>query len=375
MRLQHPHPHRRARSAMREGLQRMAAGGIALAASVLLAACSTPPPTPPVAAVPVPAPTPAPPDAEPGHLAGTYGQLRVYVPAGADTVASVAQQLLGDASLAWVISQANGGLSRIVPGQPILVPMAAPAAHGVSYAGVQTVPVLCYHRFTDADSARGNKMVMPQAHFEAQLLWLSREGYTVLRMPQLQAFLEGRQALPARSVLITVDDGWASFYRHGFPLLRKYGVPVTLFVYTDFIGTRDGLSWAQLREMAVSGLVDIQAHSKTHRKLTQRQPGENDAAWQRALAAELEQPRQLLERHLADVGVQVRYLAYPYGDADKAVLQALDAEPYLLGFTVRSGGNAFYAPPALLHRTMIYGDHSLEDFAARLQTRRPLSRP
>ncbi len=335
------------------------------------------PATAPTAAAPIPDSYP---EARPGALgrvAGAHASLLVYVAAEGDSFSAIAQRFVGDASHARQLAQANGAAAPQA-GQVLLVPLSPPSPWGVSGLGVQTVPVLCYHRF--AAGAAGalsgsSKMLMPAAQFEAQLEWLAREGFRVLRLAELQAFLKGQQLPPPHSVVITVDDGWESFYRHAFPLLQKHRVPATLFVTTDLIGSREGLSWAQLREMAQSGLVDIQAHTKSHRHLSDRLPGESDTAWQRNLATELRQPRQLLERQLADVGVKVQHLAYPFGDVSEAVLSALANEPYALAFTVRAGGNAFYAAPHLLRRTMIFGDHTLADFAQRVQVRRDLNQP
>jgi peptidoglycan/xylan/chitin deacetylase (PgdA/CDA1 family) len=364
----------------------VAAGLRALLLAALVSGCTTPPPKPttsaagaaaPAAAARAPVPGDAPVrDNARGAVLGSHPSLLVYEPAAGDSWAGIAERFFaGDGTLGWAVARANPGSSAPEAGQPLIVPRQPPSPLGVSADGVQTVPVLCYHRFIAGNTTAANKMQMPAAQFEAQLQWLQREGWQVLRLAELQAFLDGQRALPPRSVVITVDDGWESFHRHAFPLLRKYGVPVTLFVATDLVGTRDGLSWAQLRELAQSGLVDVQAHSKSHRNLAERAPGETDATYRRALAAELRQPRLVLERELGAAGVRVRHFAYPFGDSNDTVLALLATEPYQLAFTVKSGGNAFYATPQLLRRTMIFGDHTLDDFAARLQALRPLARP
>jgi peptidoglycan/xylan/chitin deacetylase (PgdA/CDA1 family) len=100
-------------------------------------------------------------------------------------------------------------------------------------------------------------MSVSSENFAAQLDWLARNDYRVIPLSQLLGFLQGKEALPKRSVVITMDDGYDSVHRHALPLLRKHGFPATLFVYTDFIGAGDGLSWNQLAELQASGLVDI----------------------------------------------------------------------------------------------------------------------
>ena len=130
-------------------------------------------------------------------------------------------------------------------------------------------------------------MSVSPANFAAQLDWLARNDYRVIRLSQLTAFLQGREPLPKRAVVITMDDGYESVHRHALPLLRQYGFPATLFVYTDFIGAGDALSWNQLSELKASGWVDIQAHSKTHRNLIERLPGETDERYRQSVDAEL----------------------------------------------------------------------------------------
>jgi peptidoglycan/xylan/chitin deacetylase (PgdA/CDA1 family) len=307
-------------------------------------------------------------------VVGRHERLLVAATRDGDTLPTLAHRFLGSASLAWRVAQANPTLHERLPlaaGRLVVVPLLPPPAHGVSAEGVQTVPVLCYHRFGSGP----NKMVMSPLRFEAQLQWLAREGYKVLRLSELQAFLAAREAPPPRSVVITIDDGYESFHRHAFPLLRKYGMPATLFIYSDIIGRDDGLTWPQLRELADSGLVDIQSHSKTHRNLNVRRAHESESAYHQNVSLELRHPRQLLEQRLTTPGkarAKVNAFAYPYGESNDMVVDLLPREGYALGFTMHASGNPFYASPRLLHRTLIHGDHDLEDFKARLQIRRPM---
>lgn len=350
--------------------------------TTLLAACaSAPPATAPGVEAPAArdqAPAPALPVEPSGRIAGAQGsvigetsRVAVYVPAAGDTLQGMAKRLLGDARLAWRIADANGQNWEPAPGVPMVVPLTANNPAGVNGDSVQTVPILCYHRFGSGSS----KMLVSPAQFEAQLDWLARNRYTVLRLGDLAGFLAGREPLPQRSVVITIDDGYESVYRHAYPALKKHGFVATLFVYSDFVGARDGLSWAQLQEMAASGVIDIQAHSKSHRNLIERHAGETEAAYRLSIDAEIRVPRQTLERRLAAAGVQVRHFAFPFGDANDLVLEALERHEFTLGVTVNPGGNPFFAQPYMLRRTMIFGDHDLEDFKARLQVRRTFSRP
>jgi peptidoglycan/xylan/chitin deacetylase (PgdA/CDA1 family) len=185
-----------------------------------------------------------------------------------------------------------------------------------------------------------------------------------VRLADLAHFLEGRQQLPKRSVVITMDDGYASMYQYAFPVLKQYRFPATIFVYTDFIGAHDALSWDQMQEMVGSGLIDIQAHSKTHTNLSLRFQGESDARYRERLKVEASAPRELLQRKLH---VKVSSYAYPYGDVNPVVVEELARKDYRIALTVDPGGNAFFTAPLLLRRTMILGDQSLDTFKSQLR--------
>ena len=340
---------------------------------LLLAACAGPSPTPavapPVVQPPAAATTPSADGPVPGAMgdvAGRNERVLVYLPRDGDTLAGVAKRFLGSTDRAWQIADANDQRWQLAGGQPLVVPLGDGSALGVTADGAQAVTILCYHRFGPGSA----KMVVAAPQFEAQLEWLARNHYQVLRLGDMAGFLAGKKPLPQRSVVITIDDGYESVYHHAFPLLKRYGFPATLFVYTDFIGSRDGLSWAQLQELAESGLVDIQAHSKSHRNLIEQAANETDDTYRQNIETELQLPRALIQHRLGAMGIQVHHFAYPFGDANEVVLDAMQREQYELGVTVIPGGNAFFAHPLMLRRTMIYGDHTLDDFKARLQVRR-----
>lgn len=302
-----------------------------------------------------------------GDVLGQSNRLVIYEPRSGDTMQSIAQRFLGDAKKDWVIADFNS-VAQPVAGRPLVVPLKPFNPVGVYADQYQAVPILCYHRFGPG----GGKMTVSTANFAAQLEWLSRNDFRVIRLSQLIGYLQGREALPRRSVVITIDDGYETVHRHAFPLLKRYGFPATVFMYTDFVGARDALSWSQLEEMAASGLMEIQAHSKTHRNLIERAAGETDERYKQALDSEVRTPRELLERRLS---VQVHHYAYPFGDANEAVLETLVRNQYQLAVTVNPGGNPFFAQPLMLRRTMIYGDHDLAAFQAKLQISRALAAP
>ncbi|HNB45758.1 MAG TPA: polysaccharide deacetylase family protein, partial [Burkholderiaceae bacterium] len=311
----------------------------------------------------------APPSPAAERLLAEDERLRLVLPGPGATFADLARRWLGDPTRGWEIAALNG-LAAPRAGEPLLLPRRALDPLGLVGDRLQTVTVLCYHRI---GSGLGRMGVTPE-QFAQQMEWLSANGYHIVRLSDLADQLDGRRALPPNSLVITFDDGYESVHRHAYPVLRRLGLPATLFLYTDFVGGGgDALSWPQVREMAASGLIDFQAHSRTHANLAQRRAGESDAAYRQRLDEEVSGSREAIQRRLD--GAPVQHFAYPFGDSNDAVREALRRRHYELGLTVQPGGNPAYAPPLLLRRTMIFGSHDLEAFKARLQVQRPLPGP
>lgn len=374
-----PMPNRPAsqRSTRAVGRWRAAAG---MSCSVVLAACgSAPPPADPAPAQSAPhsAATPAAPARPGGALPAAHedrllaqdDHLLVVLPGRTSTWDTLARHWLGDPTRGWEIAALNG-LETPRPAEPLLLPRRPVNPIGLDRLQLQTVTILCYHRI----GSGSGRMGVGAEQFAQQMEWLAGNGFRVIRLAELAQQLSGQRALPPRSIVITFDDGYESVHRHAYPVLRRLGFPATLFLYTDFIGAgADALTWAQVREMAASGLIDFQAHSRTHANLTQRQPGETDTTYRQRLDAEVSGSREAIQRRLS--GSEVRHFAYPFGDSNELLRDVLLRRRFDLGLSVQPGGNPAFAPPLLLRRTMIYGSHDLEAFKSRLQIERPLPSP
>ncbi|HEX4883174.1 MAG TPA: polysaccharide deacetylase family protein [Casimicrobiaceae bacterium] len=339
----------------------LAALGIAL----LLGACAQAPQREPAGAGPAPTVQPLP--GRPDPVIARNERYVVVVAQPGDTLAALAQRWLGEAGRRHVLAEFNR-IDEVRAGEPVAIPLAPGDAKGIGAAGVQAVTILCYHRFGPKASSL---TVTPQA-FEAQMNWLAKNGYTVVALERLAGFLDGREALPPKAVVITIDDGYRSTYDVAWPVLRKHRFPATVFLYTDFVGAPDALTWAQMREMAASDLVDVQPHSKTHANLTIRLPDETEQRYRERVKREIEGP---IEAIRAQLGARSVAYAFPYGDVNEPIVAELRSRGVALGVTVTPGGNAFFAPPYMLRRTMVFGGDDLDAFRAKVVTALPVGKP
>ena len=331
---------------------RMATFGAAVAAAILLAGCAQAPQRPP------PEPESAP--AQEGVVIARDDSFAVVVAGAGEDLSVLAQRYLGDRGKRWRIAEFND-VDEVRPGQTVVIPLKATNPTGVYPNGYLTVPILCYHRF----GSRPSQLAVTPAAFEAQMEYLARNGYHVIPLASLVGFLERGEPVPRKSVVLTIDDGYRSTYEVAFPILRKYGFPATVFLYSDFVGAPDALTWPQMKEMEASGLVNIQPHSKTHANLATRVAGETDAKYRDRMRAEIDTPIRLIQERLA---VPSLAFAFPYGDVNDTVVDLLKRDGVRLGVTVTPGGNGFYAYPFMLRRSMVFGGDGIDVFRSKLAT-------
>lgn len=259
--------------------------------------------------------------------------------------------------LAFVVCQS---LSAAKPTPSPARSAAPPAAPKVTKPVVdQTAQVLVFgwHRFVDK-VRRPDTEITPQ-DFEKQMQELKDGGITVIGMQDLLAWKRGEKSIPPRCAVLTLDDGWKSQYEVGWPILKKFGYPFTLFIYTEGVrgghfGGGEAMTWEMLSEMRDAG-VDIEAHSATHQDL--RKPYDKVAKkklsppeYEQWLQNEIMGSKQLLEQKL---GIKVNCFAVPYGFYNEHIKEVCRNAGYEAIFTVYGQPITFNAPKDSLGRYLI----------------------
>jgi peptidoglycan/xylan/chitin deacetylase (PgdA/CDA1 family) len=209
----------------------------------------------------------------------------------------------------------------------------------------QTI-IFCYHLLVDKVRYPGTEIT--PAAFEAQMKELKDRGITVISMQDLLAWKRGEKNIPPRCAVITFDDGYKSQYEVAWPILKKYGYPFTMFIYTE--GVRGGslggggaITWEQLADMRDNG-VDIEAHSATHQDLreghtiTLASPGGKKTRtkltgpqYEQWVQNEVVGCKQLLEQRL---GIKINCFAVPFGNYNEHVKELARNAGYEAMFTV-----------------------------------------
>lgn len=209
-------------------------------------------------------------------------------------------------------------------------------------AQAQTYQVISYHdvvpdngRLASPDDISVRRLA---DHFE----WLAANSYKVVSVQDLIDAQNGGRSLPPKAVMLTFDDGYASFYDLVFPLLRAYDYPATLAVVGSWMKQEGKVTYGarpvdrhhfltleQLKEVAASGLVEIASHSydlhhgipgnpqgndmpaaTTHAYSTAMASYESDAAHEARVRGDLANNNDFIE---ALTGKRPRVMVWPYG--------------------------------------------------------------
>lgn len=200
------------------------------------------------------------------------------------------------------------------------------------------VPILVYHSVRPpikGESSLVDYFDIPPELLERNLTYLKENNFSVIPFSDLVKVLGEEKELPPKPVVLTFDDGWENQYTYAFPLLKKYKVTATFFIFTNAIGHQHFLSWEQIKELDRFGMT-IAGHTKSHPYLFRIK----DRA---ILTDEVAGGKKILE---AGLGKPVELFAYPFGYFNDLIISVVQEAGFKAARTSRKGthhvkGNPF----------------------------------
>ena len=214
--------------------------------------------------------------------------------------------------------------------------------------------VLAYHSVVDESAAENQKQYFPQT-ISAQMLikhfnWLKENGYNVISWQQVIDAENGKGTLPDNAVLLSFDDGYETMYNVVFPLLKAYNYPAVFAPVTGWLDTPENqkiayadkmldrsvfATWAQVKEMEQSGLVEVASHTHNlHNGINANPSGsqlpaviapeykngkyETEDAYKNRLKSDFAHTVQTLVNH---IGKKPRVMVWPYGQFNDVAVQ------------------------------------------------------
>ena len=166
------------------------------------------------------------------------------------------------------------------------------------YSNDNGVLSLMYHRFNENKYPSTNiKMDV----FNEQMISIKKLGYNFSN-PKL--FIdEFDKPKEKKQILITIDDGFKSFYNEAWPYLKKNKIPFILFVSTEPVGKNGYMTWDEIKEIDQSEIGHIGHHSHTHEYLIDMTEKE--------FVHDIEKATKIFKREL---GYVPSIFSYPFGE-------------------------------------------------------------
>ncbi len=233
----------------------------------------------------------------------------------------------------------------------VIPPPPEPVEMKPSVNKLARVSVLGYHDFTE--SRRPTQMIIRIDDFRGQMQAIADAKIPVISMRQFLDWKQGEGDIPPESIMITIDDGWEATHTLAMPVLREFGFPFTVFLYTNYlnVGGRS-MSLEQVQELIEAGGT-VCSHSVSH-DFMNRQGGRTDEQYDEWLRAELNDSHQVLAGHFGSNVIKT--FAYPYGAFNDRVLELTRDSGYEAGFTVVPGKVAWSDDDMLIKRQIIHGN-------------------
>ncbi|MFH1189436.1 MAG: polysaccharide deacetylase family protein [Candidatus Omnitrophota bacterium] len=185
-------------------------------------------------------------------------------------------------------------------------------------------PVLMYHSVDYNDKA--TKLSVRPESLETHMKYFRDNRYNVVTLDKMIDYIRNKEKVPPKTVAITFDDGYYNNYKHAYPILKKYGIPATIFVIVNKIGTEGYLGWKEIREMSDSGIVTIGSHTISHKWLP--------SLGTKELKNELTSSKAILEEKL---GKPVTAVCYPMGAHNSRVEREASLAGYSYAVATNTG--------------------------------------
>ena len=260
--------------------------------------------------------------------------------------------------------------------------------------------VLAYHEVTAEKNALIPNYAVSTQQFEAHLNWLKQHGYHFISADQLLAAQKGQVALAPKSILLTFDDGYESFYQHVFPILQQQKIPAVLAVvgawlepkaeqqvqFGDTLVSRQNmLTWEQLKQMHDSGLVEIASHSyNLHRGILGNPQGNNepaaitrlysekskgyesDQAYVKRIQQDFKSNIQLFKKHGLN---EPRIMVWPYGRYNQPIVSIARQMGMPISLSLDDPTLNKHLPSGQLNRILVQGEMSTDQLAIEINNR------
>jgi peptidoglycan/xylan/chitin deacetylase (PgdA/CDA1 family) len=214
--------------------------------------------------------------------------------------------------------------------------------------------VLMYHRIVKGEASNLYERSIDK--LEDDLKYLKENNIKILAFSDLEAISAAGSMPEGNSAIITFDDGDSSWYTLVRPLLMRYQVKATFFLWTYMMDSDSFVTWEEVEAMSNYTLINGErpftfgSHTYSHQYLFRNKGGFGSSAeYNSFLDYELGRSKEIIEKHTPE---SVTILSLPYGDGagDSEIIAAALRNGYkfirtsIWGAIENSGMNLFVIP-------------------------------
>ena len=180
---------------------------------------------------------------------------------------------------------------------------------------------IMYHRFEENKYPSTN---IKLEDFKSHINLISEKKYTFISHSQFEKFIKEKNL--EKKILLTIDDGFLSFYENAWPILKEKKIPFIIFINTETIGSSGYMDWSQIKEISQFNFVHIGNHSHSHGYLADKSD------------KEIEQDLKTSINIFKDkLNHQTKFFAYPFGEYKTSYIEIVKKLGFEYGFGQHSG--------------------------------------
>ena len=188
------------------------------------------------------------------------------------------------------------------------------------YSNDEGVLSIMYHRFNESKYPSTN---IQMDVFEKHIEFIKETDFDLYNPKEFEKKFD--QAKKTKKILLTIDDGFSSFYQNAWPYLKENKIPFILFVSTQPVGKKGYMSWDQIRELEKNEIVMIGHHSHSHEYLIDGTDKE--------FVSDIEIASEIFKKEL---GYIPTLFSYPFGEYSKFMKDYI-SKNFNLAFGQHSG--------------------------------------
>lgn len=177
------------------------------------------------------------------------------------------------------------------------------------------LPIVMYHHIQPlpiAEQLGHAPLTVNADDFDQQVKYLKENGYNAISAEDLVNALVTRTPLPAKSIMLTIDDGYDDNYTYAFLTAKKYQMIVNFFIPTGLIDKPGYMNWDHLIEMSHNPYAKLYNHTTSHAQLS--------TLSKEGIVQEVGNANNDFKQKL---GLDNKIVAYPYGSYNDLVLETM----------------------------------------------------